>query len=84
MRTLRCIFEHRIRGNGWKMAIFITILVLLVIHKISFSYNLLIVLLTFFLYALIGFIDDYLIIKYNNNAGLSEKAKFILEGIPYY
>lgn len=59
----------------------ITILVLLVIHKISFSYNLLIVLLTFFLYALIGFIDDYLIIKYNNNAGLSEKAKFILEFI---
>ena len=59
----------------------ITVIILLIINKISFSYNLLIVMLTFFLYALIGFIDDYLIIKYNNNAGLSEKAKFILEFI---
>ncbi|MBR3524141.1 MAG: phospho-N-acetylmuramoyl-pentapeptide-transferase [Bacilli bacterium] len=54
---------------------------LLIFHKISFSYNLLIVMITFFLYALIGFIDDYLIIKYNNNNGLSEKAKFIMQFI---
>ena len=59
----------------------ITMIILLVINKITFSYNLLIVMLTFFLYALIGFIDDYLIIKYNNNAGLSEKTKFICEFI---
>lgn len=55
------------------------ITVLLLIGKISFSYNLLIVVLTFIFYAIIGFIDDYLIIKCNNNAGLSETAKLILQ-----
>ena len=52
---------------------------LLIFNKINFSYNLLIVMLTFLLYGLIGFIDDFLIIKYNNNAGLSEKTKFVLQ-----
>ena len=52
---------------------------LLIVKKINFNYNLIIVMITFFLYALIGFIDDYLIIKRNNNDGLSEKNKFILQ-----
>lgn len=57
----------------------LTILLLYLLHKIDFSYSLLIVLFTFVGYALIGFIDDYLIIVKHNNKGLTEKAKMILQ-----
>ena len=57
----------------------ISIVFLLLFKKIYFSYNLLIVLLTFFLYSIVGFIDDYLIIKYQNNKGLSEQSKFFMQ-----
>lgn len=53
--------------------------VFLILNKINFSYNVLIVLFTFIGYGLIGFIDDYLIIKRNNNNGLSETAKLVLQ-----
>lgn len=53
----------------------------LILRKINFSYNVLIVLFTFIGYGLIGFIDDYLIIKRNNNNGLSETAKLVLQVI---
>ena len=52
-----------------------TTLVLLLIDKISFSENLFIVLFVFICYAIIGFIDDYLIIKRRNNEGLTEFQK---------
>jgi len=55
------------------------VLVLLLLNKISFSYNLLIIIITFVMYSLIGFLDDYLIIKKNNNKGLSENTKFVLQ-----
>jgi len=45
------------------------------------SSSLIIVLLTFISYSIIGFIDDYLIIKRNSNKGLSESSKFILQVI---
>ncbi len=57
----------------------LTILLLVLFKKISFSCNFFIVLFTFISYAIIGFIDDYLIIKRNNNNGLSEKMKLILQ-----
>ena len=44
-------------------------------HKISFSYNLFIVLFVFLSYGLLGFIDDFLIIKRKNNVGLTEFQK---------
>jgi len=59
----------------------ITILILLIMKKIDFSYNLLIVLFTFISYGLIGFIDDYLIIKKHNNKGLTEISKLLLQVI---
>ncbi len=49
--------------------------------KISFSYNLLIIFFVFIGYAFIGFLDDYLIIKRNNNKGLSESSKLFLQTI---
>ena len=58
--------------------IFITI-VLLILGKIEFTYNLFIVLFTFFSYGLIGFIDDYLIIRKHNNKGLSETTKLFMQ-----
>lgn len=57
----------------------IIMIVLLLMDKISLSYNLFIVIFTFFSYGMIGFIDDYLIIKRHNNKGLSESAKLFLQ-----
>lgn len=55
----------------------LTILILLLMGKIEFSNNLLIVLFVFISYAFLGFIDDYLIIKRKNNIGLTEIQKLI-------
>ncbi len=44
-------------------------------NKIEFTSNLFIVLFVFLAYALLGFIDDYLIIKRKNNIGLTEFQK---------
>jgi len=54
-------------------------IILILLGKIELSYNLFIVLFTFFSYGLIGFIDDYLIIKRHNNNGLSESSKLFLQ-----
>ena len=55
----------------------LSILVLLILNKIEFTYNLFIVLFVFLSYALLGFIDDYLIIKRHNNIGLTEWQKLL-------
>ena len=47
--------------------------------KITLNYNLSIVIFTFLGYALIGFIDDLLIIVRNNNEGLKESQKMFLQ-----
>ena len=57
----------------------VIIVFLLLTGRITMNYSLGIVLFTFLSYALIGFIDDYLIIKRNNNKGLSETAKFMMQ-----
>ena len=57
----------------------IIVLLLLLFNKIEINYSLLIVLFTFISYSLIGFIDDYLIIKRHNNNGLSESTKFVMQ-----
>lgn len=59
----------------------ITMCILKIMGKIIISYNFLIVIFTFIGYFLIGFIDDLLIIKRHNNAGLSESAKLIFQTI---
>lgn len=51
------------------------IVILLLWNKIEFSANLFIVMFVFLAYALLGFIDDYLIIKRKNNVGLTEFQK---------
>ena len=59
----------------------ITTIILLLTDKIEFSVNLLIVLFVFISYSLIGFLDDYLSIKQNQNKGLSQLQKLFLQFI---
>ena len=49
--------------------------------KIETSYNVFIVLIVFFLYGMLGFIDDYLSIKRGHNEGLTVAQKFLGEVI---
>ncbi|MBE6138720.1 MAG: phospho-N-acetylmuramoyl-pentapeptide-transferase [Firmicutes bacterium] len=55
----------------------IAIIVLILMNKIEWTDNLFIILFVFLSYALLGFIDDYLIIKRNNNEGLTEIQKLL-------
>jgi len=79
--------EHREKSGTPTMGGLIFIIPVLIIMLIIFIINkkisssLIIVLITFLSYSLIGFIDDYLIIKRNNNKGLSESSKFIMQVI---
>lgn len=53
----------------------LSIVILIVLNKIEFTSNLFIVMFVFLAYALLGFIDDFLIIKRHNNVGLTEFQK---------
>ena len=55
------------------------ILLLYILDKINFSYTLLIVIFTLFSYGLIGFVDDFLIIKRRSNEGLTKWQKFLMQ-----
>ncbi|MFI3307936.1 MAG: phospho-N-acetylmuramoyl-pentapeptide-transferase [Mycoplasmatota bacterium] len=55
----------------------LTMIYLLITDKVDNSSNLFLVLFVFLGYAMLGFIDDYLIIKRNNNEGLTEFQKLV-------
>ncbi len=57
----------------------ITLLILYFRNSIGISSNLIIVIIVFLAYALLGFIDDFLKIKMHNNKGLSICAKLIIQ-----
>lgn len=78
--------KHKSKSNvptmGGLIFIIPTIIIffiLLLFNKIDFKINSLIILFTFISYGIIGFIDDFLIIKRNNNNGLKEGTKFLLQ-----
>ncbi|MDD2391366.1 MAG: phospho-N-acetylmuramoyl-pentapeptide-transferase [Bacilli bacterium] len=80
--------QHKTKNNTPTMGglIFIiptlfTTVILFLLNKIDFSYSLLIVIFVFVSYSIIGFIDDYLILKRKNNKGLSENSKLLLQFI---
>ena len=54
---------------------FVSVGLLAFLDKIELTSNLIIVMFVFLSYALLGFIDDYLIIKRHNNIGLTEFQK---------
>ncbi len=53
----------------------LSLIILILLNKVEFSSNLFIVMFVFLSYALLGFIDDFLIIKRKNNVGLTEFQK---------
>ncbi len=57
----------------------ITILILLLTDKIEANYSLIILMFTFIGYSIVGFIDDYLIVKRKNNKGLKEGEKLLFQ-----
>ena len=59
--------------------VIISLAYLYISGSITLSYNLLVLLFVFLSYALLGFIDDYLKIKFKNNDGLSIVTKFICQ-----
>lgn len=61
------------------IATFITTFILLITNKIEFTNNLRIILLVFFGYAFIGFLDDYLSLKHHANEGLTAFQKLFLQ-----
>ncbi len=52
---------------------------LIITNKVDFTTNLAIILLVFIGYSIIGFLDDYLSIKRNNNEGLTTYQKLLLQ-----
>ena len=57
----------------------ISMIILILMNKLEWTDNLFIIMFVFLSYALLGFIDDYLIIKRNNNKGLTERQKLFLQ-----
>lgn len=53
----------------------LTMILLIVTKKIEYSSNLFLIMFVFVAYGILGFIDDYLIIKRKNNIGLTEIQK---------
>lgn len=61
-----------------------TIVALILLYfndSIEISHNLIILVFVFLAYAVLGFVDDYLKIKYHNNKGLSIVAKLLIQMI---
>ena len=66
-------------GLIFTISTMLTIILLLIFNKIKISNGLIIIMFTFTSYSLIGFLDDFLIIKRNNNQGLKEYQKLLLQ-----
>ena len=61
-----------------------TILIMLILYlrgSIEFSSNLIILIFVFLAYALLGFVDDFLKVKYHNNKGLPTLGKLALQTV---
>lgn len=83
----KLINERHLKKNGTPTIgglIFIipTILIMLILYlrgSIEFNSNLIILIFVFLAYGALGFIDDFLKVKYHNNDGLSIGVKFLLQ-----
>lgn len=61
------------------LPVIITLLLLYIRGSITFNYNLIIVVFVFLAYAVLGFIDDFLKVRFHNNTGLRISTKFLLQ-----
>ncbi len=59
--------------------VIVTIFLLYVRGSITLNHNLVILLFVFLSYALLGFVDDWLKVRYHNNDGLRISTKFLLQ-----
>lgn len=59
----------------------ITVILLLLSGKMNYSINLFIIIFVFLSYSLIGFLDDYISLKKNQNKGLSQLQKLFFQFI---
>jgi phospho-N-acetylmuramoyl-pentapeptide-transferase len=66
-------------GIMFIIPVFVIMLGLILTNKINFTTNLFIVLFVFLAYAVLGFIDDYIIVKKHNNKGLSIFIKLLIQ-----
>lgn len=61
------------------LPVLITLFLLYIRGSITLNHNLIIVVFVFISYALLGFIDDWLKVRYHNNDGLRIPTKFLLQ-----
>jgi len=61
--------------------VILSLILLYINGSIGISYNILILVFVFLAYAILGGVDDYLKIKFKNNAGISLVTKFLVQTI---
>ncbi len=66
-------------GIMFIIPIIVITMALILTDKMQFTSNLFIVLFVFITYALLGYIDDYLVVKKHNNKGLSIFVKLLIQ-----
>ena len=59
--------------------VIVSLILLYIKGSIAISYNLIIIVFVFLAYGLLGFIDDYLKVKFHNNNGISLVTKFLIQ-----
>ncbi len=81
------IGERHLKKNGtptmggiiFIFPVLLSLFLLYIRGSISINSNLLILVFVFVAYAILGFIDDYLKIKFKNNVGISITTKFLIQ-----
>ena len=81
------IGERHMKKNGtptmggfiFIVPVLLSLFLLYIRGSININHNLLILIFFFIAYAFLGFIDDYLKIKFKNNKGISITTKFLLQ-----
>lgn len=69
---------------GGIIFILTTLIIMIVLYlrgSVEYSYNLIILLITFLSYALLGFIDDFLKVRYHNNKGIPTLVKLFFQTV---
>lgn len=69
---------------GGLIFILTTLIIMIVLYlrgSIEYSYNLIILIITFLSYALLGFVDDFLKVKYHNNKGIPTLVKLFFQTV---
>ena len=81
------IGERHLKKNGtptmggfiFIIPVLVSLFLLYIRGSISLSHNLIILIFVFISYAFLGFMDDYLKIKFKNNKGISITTKFLMQ-----